>query len=89
MLRGRHTVSKLDCFQIFEDFFIEKGQSVSDTEIILGERKPCLRLCWVPCDGELGPTDFLAAKKVAHGFNRLKLEIEVRFKVEFHVTRSH
>ena len=31
-----------------------------------------MRRLRVPRDGELGPTDILAAKKVAHGFNRLK-----------------
>ena len=43
-----------------------------------------LRPVWDLRDGELGPTDFLAAKKVANGLNRLKLEIEVRFKLDFH-----
>ena len=66
--------------QVFEDFFIEKGESIADAKIILGERKPFLPLR-VPRYCELGPTDFLAAKKVAYGFNRLKLEIEVRFEV--------
>ena len=86
VIRGRHTVSELDCVQVLKDFFIEKGEPISDSEITLGERKPRLRRLLVPRDSELGPTDFLAAKKVAHGFNRLKLEIEVRFEVKLHVT---
>ena len=88
VIGGPHAVSELDRVQVFEDFFIEKGQPIPDAEIILGEGKLLLRPLRVARDSELGPTDFLATKKVAHGFDRLKLEIEIRFEVEFHVTRS-
>lgn len=77
MSRGRHTVSELDCVQVLQDFLIEKCEPISDTEITLGKRKPPLQPLRSPRDGELCPTDFLAAKKVADGFNRLTLEIEV------------
>ncbi|MCY3767563.1 MAG: hypothetical protein OXH06_19265 [Gemmatimonadetes bacterium] len=35
-------------------------------------------------DREVGPADFLPAKKVADGINRLKLKIEIWFEMKFH-----
>ena len=88
LIRGGQTVSELDCVQVLQDFFIEKGEPIPSAEVPFSEGEASLVPCRVARDGELGPTDFLAVKKVAHGFNRLKLEIEVRFEVEFHVIRS-
>ena len=48
------------------------------------KREPRLGVRRVPRDGELGPTDLLAAEQIAHRLNRLELEVEIGFKVEFH-----
>ena len=74
----------MDSFQVFEYFFIRQDQPVADAEVSFGEGEPRLGLRRVPRDGELGPTDLLAAEQVAHGFDRLELKVEIGFEVEFH-----
>ena len=49
-----------------------------------GPDKPRLGFRRISRNGELGSTDCLAEKKVAHGFHRLELGIEVRLEVELH-----
>ena len=62
----------------------KQSEPVADTEVVFGIGEERLGLCRVPRDGELGPTDLLAAEQVADGFNRLELEVEVGFEVQFH-----
>lgn len=59
-------------------------QSAEDAEFILVKGKTSLTFYRLTRHRELGATDLLATEQVTDGFNRLELEIKVRFKVEFH-----
>ena len=50
---------------------------------ILGEDKPRFGLRWVTRDSELSPTALLNTEQSTHGFNRLELEDQLGFEVEF------
>ena len=76
--------SKLDIAEVFQDLIVEKGQAVGDAEVILVKCKTFLRSYRLWCDREVGSADFLPVKEVADGINRLKLEIEIWFKMKFH-----
>ena len=84
MVRWRQSVPKLDSAEVFQDLIVEKGQPVSYAEVILVKRETFLRSDRFPRDREVGSADFLPAKEVADGINRLKLEIEIWFKMKFH-----
>ena len=84
----QQAAAELDSFQVTENFIIGQDQPVADAEVSFGEGEPRLSLRRIPRDGELGPTDLLAAEQVAHGFDRLELKVEIGFEMEFHFLTS-
>ena len=69
--------ARLNVLQVREHLFVEQSQPVPDAEIVLGERQPFLTIHPVPGDDEFGLADLLTMEKLADGFHRLQLEVEV------------
>ena len=83
-LGRRQAVAELYVLEVRENFVVEQRQPVANAKIVLGEGEPRLGFRAVPRDRELRPADILSTKQVTDGIDRLKLEVEIRFEVQFH-----
>jgi len=78
---GGKTLAKSDGFQVVEALLIEEGEAAA--EAVFGEGELCSEVLRTAGDGELGTAELLASEQGADGLDRLELEIEVGFAVEF------
>ena len=84
MVRRGQSVPKLNSAEVSRISSSRRVSRVADAEVVLVKCKTFWDPTASPRDREVGSADFLPAKEVADGINRLKLEIEIWFKMKFH-----